>query len=432
MLPDVNSKRDPTFNQMTVQLNKLIKLQHRYLSRIDCIGAQMREEIAVIVEIAEAKFKILAALLLQSPEERDFLEAIQNYQTTLQKGSHELVECFESLVEQRNGLMENGVLVPLTQEKKRELINSFAHDVERKMNSAFKFNIDANSDLEELKRDAKKVLDANINLHDELLRLKTGIQQELNYSTTQNAKIIQIREGGYSKESIDIWNACQNGDFDLLKALIGKLWIWQVNEFVNKQSDDGWTGLTLAAAYGHLKCVKLLLENGANPNLADKVNYCPLHWAAKKGHKTIAIELMNKGALVDAPGEFNRTPLDMAVYNGQERLVKLLLSRKANVNAQNNQGCTLLHIAIEQVHLGVVLELIRSPHLNVNLVDANKQSPLYYAISLGRTDIAALIVGHAKFKNPTDSNDPNSFAKLRLVKPAQNAEGVQKFLDKYL
>lgn len=431
MTPNINYQRDPVFNQLTVQLNKLIKLQHRHLCRIDCIGTEMREEIAVIVDIAEAKFKILEALLSQPPEERNFYEAMQSYQAALQKASNETLECFENLVNARNSVMENGVKVDLTEAKKRELINSFAVDIEKKMNKAFQFNIDANSDLEHLQRDAKKVLDAQIQLHDELLKLKTGITEELLGSTCKNQKIIQIREGIYSKETIDIWNACQNGDFDLLKKLIDKLWVWQVNEFVNKQSSDGWTGLTLATAYGHLKCVKLLLANKAKPNLTDNKGYCSLHWAAQKGHKKIAIELINHNASIDVLGEFNRTPMDMAVYHGKAEMVKLLLAKGANVNAQNDQGCTLLHIAIEQGHLSVVIELIQSPHLNVNVVDSSNHSPLFYAIGLGRTDIAALIVGHTSWKNPTDLNDPNSIAKLREVKPAQNAEGVQKFLDKY-
>ncbi|MCD6026773.1 MAG: motif and ankyrin repeat protein 3-like, partial [Solimicrobium sp.] len=122
----------------------------------------------------------------------------------------------------------------------------------------------------------------------------------------------------------------------------------------------------------------------------------------------------------------------MAVFNGQVKLVKLLLSKGANINAQNDQKCTLLHIAAEKEHVSVVMELTRSPHLNVNLVDASNHSPLYYAICLGRTDIACLIVGHSSYKTPTGPKDPNSLANLRLVKPVKNAEGVQKFLDIYL
>lgn len=432
MLPTVNYQRQPVFNQLSAKLTKLVKLQHEHLSRIDCIDAEMREEISINVEITEAKLEVLEALLSQPQEERNFNEAMQNYQAAIQKASNELVEGFETLINARDGYVRNGIEVVFTNEIKRELITSFAEDVERKMNNALQFTIDANSDLDYLQREAKKTLDAQLELHYELKTLKDGITEGLYESTFQKQKIRHIREGVYSKETLDIWNACQTGDHQLLNELINKLWFYEKSEFVNKQSADGWTGLTLAAGYGHLNCVKILLDNKANPNLSDEKGYCPLHWAAREGHEEIAIELINHNASIDAPGEFNRTPLDMAVFNGQAKLVKLLLAEGANINVQNDQKCTFLHIAAEKEHLSVVMELTRSPHLNVNIVDASNHSPLYYAIYLGRTDIAALIVGHSSYKAPTNPKDPNNFANLRLLKPLQNAEGVQKFLDKYL
>ncbi|MBA2369616.1 MAG: ankyrin repeat domain-containing protein [Candidatus Protochlamydia sp.] len=431
MIPNANCQKNCDFNQFTIQLNKLIKFQHKNLSRLDSIGAEMRGEIAIIVDIAEAKFTILNALLLQNPKERNFDEAIQNYQVTLKKANDETLESFKNLLDARSAVMENGKKIPLTGEKKEELITTFADDIEKKMNKDFGFNIDASSDLEQLKKDAKQVLDTHLQLHEELLRLKTGIQSELEESTDQKEEIIQIRKEVYSKEVIDVWNACQNGDVEILDQMIKKLWLWQIESFVNQQIGDGWTGLTLASAHGHLKCVKLLLEYKANPNLADVRGYCPLHWAAKRGHKKIAIELINHHASIEVLAEYNRTPLDMAVYNGKENVVKLLISKGANVNVQNFQGCTLLHIAIEQGHLAVLIELFQSPHLNVNLLDSFNHSPIYYAICLGRTDIAALIVGHASWKDPTDLINPNSIANLRNLKPVQNEEGVKKFLDKY-
>lgn len=432
MIPNVNYQKQSVFNQLSAELTKVVKLQRADMSRIDCIAAEMREEISINVDIAEAKLKVLEALLSKPQEDRNFNEAMQNYQAAIQKASNELVEGFETLINARDGYVKNGIEVIFTNEIKRELIASFAEEVERKMNDALQFTIDANSDLESLQTEAKRTLDAQLELHYELKTKKDGIAEKLYESRFQNQKIKHIREGVYSKETLDIWNACETGDDQLLNQLLNELWWFEKSEFANKQSADGWTGLTLAAGYGHLNCVKILLDNKANPNLGDEKGYCPLHWAAKEGHEEIAIELINHSASVDAPGEYNRTPLDMAVFNGQEKLVKLLLAKGANINAQNDQKCTSLHIAAEKEHLSVVIELTRSPRLNVNIVDASNHSPLYYAICLGRTDIASLIVGHPSYKAPTNPQDPNSFTKLRLLKPVQNAEGVQKFLDKFL
>ncbi|MBA3238142.1 MAG: ankyrin repeat domain-containing protein [Parachlamydiaceae bacterium] len=125
-------------------------------------------------------------------------------------------------------------------------------------------------------------------------------------------------------------------------------------------------------------------------------------------------------------------PVFRSIAPKPPNMVQFLLKCNGDINAQTTDyKQTALHVAIEQGYLSVVIELIQWPLLNVNLVDASNHCPLFYAISLGRTDIAALIVGHASWKNPTDLNDPNSIAKLRLLKPTQDAEQVQKFLSKY-
>jgi len=45
---------------------------------------------------------------------------------------------------------------------------------------------------------------------------------------------------------------------------------------VNYQSFDGKTALHIAAAGGHLNCLKALLEHGANPNIIDSWFETPL------------------------------------------------------------------------------------------------------------------------------------------------------------
>jgi ankyrin repeat protein len=46
----------------------------------------------------------------------------------------------------------------------------------------------------------------------------------------------------------------------------------------------------------NIKIAKLLLENGANPNMRDLTNYTPLYWAANYGHFTIVKLLLKYGA----------------------------------------------------------------------------------------------------------------------------------------
>jgi uncharacterized protein len=57
---------------------------------------------------------------------------------------------------------------------------------------------------------------------------------------------------------------------------------------VNAQDDYENTSLTRAAESGHLEVVRLLLENGANPNLRDEFDKTPLELAEENGHFEVA------------------------------------------------------------------------------------------------------------------------------------------------
>jgi uncharacterized glyoxalase superfamily protein PhnB len=62
--------------------------------------------------------------------------------------------------------------------------------------------------------------------------------------------------------------------------------------------------LHLAAAAGHLDCVKLLLKCGTDINLRDKLDRAtPLHWAASRGHIDVVKHLAESGADLDGAGD---------------------------------------------------------------------------------------------------------------------------------
>lgn len=53
---------------------------------------------------------------------------------------------------------------------------------------------------------------------------------------------------------------------------------------VNAQASNGDTVLYDASGSGNLDCVKLLLQHGANPNVASYACQLPIHRAAYEGH----------------------------------------------------------------------------------------------------------------------------------------------------
>lgn len=53
---------------------------------------------------------------------------------------------------------------------------------------------------------------------------------------------------------------------------------------VNAQASNGDSVLYDASGSGNLDCVKLLLQHGANPNVASYACQLPIHRAAYEGH----------------------------------------------------------------------------------------------------------------------------------------------------
>jgi hypothetical protein len=112
--------------------------------------------------------------------------------------------------------------------------------------------------------------------------------------------------------------------------------------------DVGGTPLLLTAAEkGHTRIVKILVDNGANPNVTDDRpgRSTPLTCAATNGDVESIRALLDHGARVDAPDAFGRTPLLLAAWVADRETVKLLIDSGADINYRTSEGKTALSMA---------------------------------------------------------------------------------------
>ncbi|KIE00668.1 Ankyrin repeat-containing domain protein, partial [Metarhizium majus ARSEF 297] len=158
--------------------------------------------------------------------------------------------------------------------------------------------------------------------------------------------------------------------------------------------DDGGSILDVAAFYGQLATVQLLVERGADVKAADKKGTAPIHRAAMRDTPEIVEYLLHQGANLEEMSDDYGTPLMAAAWQDKTETVKFLLGQKANVNATSTKSCryyTALQAAVERnspTMVGILLE----QGADVNLARGRSSTALCAAIRKGSIDITKLLV----------------------------------------
>jgi len=86
------------------------------------------------------------------------------------------------------------------------------------------------------------------------------------------------------------------------------------------------TGLHIAADKGHLSCVHVLVQAGAQVDVMDRNQLTPLMLAASKGKADVVKYLVRIGADVTLKGEDGMTALHMAAKSGHLEVCKIILT----------------------------------------------------------------------------------------------------------
>jgi hypothetical protein len=134
--------------------------------------------------------------------------------------------------------------------------------------------------------------------------------------------------------------AIAKGNYEAAKILL------ENNANPNLADLGGATALHIAARSNDVKAIKLLLEHNANINAKDKEGLTPLHRATAANSSKAIEELTNNGANPNIRNDFGDTPLIDAVKNERPEIVRILVKSNADVDIKNNQGVNALDEAV--------------------------------------------------------------------------------------
>lgn len=130
---------------------------------------------------------------------------------------------------------------------------------------------------------------------------------------------------------------------------------------VNSRGYSGATPLTLAMRKRANQYVNYLLQNGADPNLAERSGDTPLIIAARTGNLEAIGTMILVGAAVDATNRQGETALIVAVQNHQAQAAKKLLEAGASATRTDSaSGLSARDYAVRDRRSGEILRLIDS------------------------------------------------------------------------
>ncbi len=197
--------------------------------------------------------------------------------------------------------------------------------------------------------------------------IKQGDKEEVERRLTLDPVLIHTRENGlspilvaaYHQEpeiasfladktvGLTIFEAAATGKINNIIRLLAR-----DPDLVNAYSGDGFQPLGLACFFGYLDVAEYLIKAGANINSPsnNKLKAAPIQSAAAGGHRQIVKMLLENGADPNIREQAGHTPLHAAAQNGDEELIRILLFGGADINLRSEDGKTPLDLAIAEGH----------------------------------------------------------------------------------
>jgi ankyrin repeat protein len=147
--------------------------------------------------------------------------------------------------------------------------------------------------------------------------------------------------------AINIFEAAATGKINNIIRLLARDPL-----LVNAYTEDGFQPLGLACFFGHPDSAEYLVKAGAPVNAQSRngLKAAPIQSAAAGGHRKIVKMLLDHNADPNIREQGGYTPLHAAAENNDEEMIRILLYGGADLTIKSNDGKTALDIALDAGH----------------------------------------------------------------------------------
>jgi len=175
---------------------------------------------------------------------------------------------------------------------------------------------------------------------------RTPILLALYFGHEELAHLIRDRAG-----DLDLFEAVALGEVESVSTHLASF-----PDTANAVAPDGFGPLGLAAFFGRREIAEILLDAGANPNTpsANAIRVCPIHSAAAHRDHVRSLQmcrlLLERGADPNVAQAGGWTPLHQAAAHGRKDAVELLLAHGASTEALSDDNRSPAQMAEAKGH----------------------------------------------------------------------------------
>jgi ankyrin repeat protein len=197
--------------------------------------------------------------------------------------------------------------------------------------------------------------------------IKQGNRYEVERQLIVDPTLIHVKENGlspiliaaYHKEPaiasfladktiiLTIFEAAATGKINHVIRLLAR-----DPELVNAYAEDGFQALGLACFFGHYDTAEYLIRAGApiNSPSHNNLKVAALHSAAAGGHQKLVRMLLDHGADPNVREASGFTPLHAAAQNDDVEMIRALLLAGADLTMKSANGKTAMDVAMDAGH----------------------------------------------------------------------------------